>query len=746
MREQQEALLFPISCFSMQTLSPVSPASPSAEPVAKRDGGVSARVFALCILLAAFFGWVIPLIDVKLGNTFLGAQHLAPGAIGTMIVLILIVNPLLRLVQVAPSRRVLMLGVAALCLGLAYLGYSRDIGSGFVLYLGAAGAFFALLGALFGRPMSRNEMLTTYISCLFSCIVPGHGSENFALANTVAPFYFATAENKWLDAISPYIPAWASPVLWADPAQKGAKVLSPAGRAVVDGFYLGSNHIPWAAWLIPMLFWMGFILLSYVMLGCLSIIVRAQWSQNEALSFPLNQLPLEMTEDVDRPLTGLGRFWSNPTMWLGFGAVAVWQLLNGLHIYFPDVPMIQWNIDTGPLFSDRPWNQMGWTPLQIFPIAIGISFLLTSEIGFSLWFFALLVRFQFIGSYLLGYSPNVSGGRDFVTFQTVGAFFAYAALVMWTGRLHYTHIAKRALGLARKGETEREEVISYPLAFWGFVLSLAGVMFITHLLGANWTITCLMWGTYLVMCIGLSRLIVEGGLLYVGNAWYPLNIWTQLTNASPQTWLGASSIAPATLVQGAYMVDMRAFLLPSFVQGWKLAYDNGLQLKRLLALISTVILISLGLGFYRRIEIAYLEGGALAWHPFVAKNGSTIWASSAQSMANGVQNTGWNNWFWLVVGALLTWGMMAARARFAWFPLHPLGYLIPLSYPMLCLWFPIFIGWTCKTLITRFGGNSAYRSARPFFLGLALGDISMMLFWLLIDGWQGRTFHYLVPT
>ena len=730
----------------MQTLSPVSSTSPAAEISKARDLGVTARVFALCVLLAAFFGWVIPLIDVKLGNTFLGAQHLAPGAVGTLLVLLLIVQPLLRLVQLAPARRLALLGAAVLCGALAYFGWSQNIGSGFVFYLGAAGAFFALLGALFGRPMSRNEMLTTYISCLFSCIVPGHGSENFALTSTVAPFYFASAENKWLDSIAPYLPSWATPVLWADPAQHSAKVLSPAGRVVADGFYLGARGIPWAAWIVPMIFWMGFILLSYMMLGCLSIIVRAQWSENEALSFPLNQLPLEMTEDVDRPLAGVSRFFHNPVMWMGFGVAVFWQLLNGLHIYFPDVPMIQWNIDTGPLFSDRPWNQMGWTPLQIFPIAIGVSFLLTSEIGFSLWFFALLMRFQFIGSYLLGYSPNVSGGRDFVTFQTVGAFFAYSALVMWTGRLHYGHIVKRAVGLARQGETERGEVISYPLAFWGFVLSLAGVMFITHAMGANWTITCMLWGTYLVMSIAFSRLIVEGGMLYVGNGWGTMAIWTQLTNASPATWLPAASIAPAALVQGAFMQDMRAFLMPSFVQGWKLAYDNGLHLKRLLGLIITIVLISLGLGFYRRIEIAYLEGGALAWHPYVAKGGSTSWAGLSRSVGTGVQNTGWNNWFWLVVGALLTWGMMAARARFAWFPLHPLGYLIPLSYPMLCLWFPIFIGWSCKTIITRFGGNSSYRAARPFFLGLAVGDIFMMLFWLLIDGWQGRTFHYLVPT
>jgi hypothetical protein len=33
----------------------------------------------------------------------------------------------------------------------------------------------------------------------------------------------------------------------------------------------------------------------------------------------------------------------------------------------------------------------------------------------------------------------------------------------------------------------------------------------------------------------------------------------------------------------------------------------------------------------------------------------------------------------------------------------------------------------------------------PTFLGLTLGDVTMMLFWLCIDGSQGRTYHQLMP-
>jgi hypothetical protein len=45
----------------------------------------------------------------------------------------------------------------------------------------------------------------------------------------------------------------------------------------------------------------------------------------------------------------------------------------------------------------------------------------------------------------------------------------------------------------------------------------------------------------------------------------------------------------------------------------------------------------------------------------------------------------------------------------------------------------------------RFGGSSLYRQVQPLFLGLVMGDVVMMLIWLVIDGWFGRVGHQLMP-
>jgi hypothetical protein len=40
-------------------------------------------------------------------------------------------------------------------------------------------------------------------------------------------------------------------------------------------------------------------------------------------------------------------------------------------------------------------------------------------------------------------------------------------------------------------------------------------------------------------------------------------------------------------------------------------------------------------------------------------------------------------------------------------------------------------------------GTDTYRKLIPAFLGLAVGDVTMIVFWLIVDGFTGRTGHSL---
>ena len=283
---------------------------------------------------------------------------------------------------------------------------------------------------------SREESLTVYICCLFSSLVPGHGAETFVIPNLIAPFYFATRENKWLEWLQPYLKPWLTPALQFD---------GSLNASAVNDWYLGlapGHAISWGAWLVPLAVWMSVVLVSYGMMACLSVILRQQWAQNEALAFPLLRLPLQMVEVPDQRRAGEPSFWRNQLTWWGFGLAFTIQLINGLNLYFPDVPRVPLDLDLNPYFSEPPWNQIDGAFITIYPIVVGVTYLLSSEVAFSLWFGFWLVKFQYIGAYYLGFMPsalpasNLSYGKTFVAFQVQGAFWMYVALVLWTGREH----------------------------------------------------------------------------------------------------------------------------------------------------------------------------------------------------------------------------------------------------------------------------------------------------------------------
>jgi hypothetical protein len=146
-----------------------------------------------------------------------------------------------------------------------------------------------------------------------------------------------------------------------------------------------------------------------------------------------------------------------------------------------------------------------------------------------------------------------------------------------------------------------------------------------------------------------------------------------------------------------------------------------------------------------RIKMGYEHGALTMGSWFFVKVGSQFPAWYTGELINGVQSASWTNAVWMGIGAILTYALMIARSRLMWFPLHPIGLLLSLTWAMEQIWFSIFLGWLIKSLITRFGGVESSRKATPFFLGLALGDIAMILFWLAVDGSLGRMGHHLTP-
>ena len=77
--------------------------------------------------------------------------------------------------------------------------------------------------------------------------------------------------------------------------------------------------------------------------------------------------------------------------------------------------------------------------------------------------------------------------------------------------------------------------------------------------------------------------------------------------------------------------------------------------------------------------------------------------------------------------------LMWARHRFSWWLIHRIGFPIGGNFMMDRVWSSVFIAWTIKVLVLRFGGAPAYRRSQTFFLGMILGEALCSGMWLVID-------------
>jgi hypothetical protein len=121
-----------------------------------------------------------------------------------------------------------------------------------------------------------------------------------------------------------------------------------------------------------------------------------QWEEHERLLYPLTQVPMELSGDDQHAVPLVLR---SPFFWPGFLAAAIPISLRGLHLYFPQVPdpRLQRTVaelfglaPNAPLFPTGPLSAFNGLLAHFYPEMVGIAYLLSREVGFSLWFFLFL--------------------------------------------------------------------------------------------------------------------------------------------------------------------------------------------------------------------------------------------------------------------------------------------------------------------------------------------------------------------
>jgi hypothetical protein len=548
-----------------------------------------------------------------------------------------------------------------------------------------------------------TELATLWVLLLIPSGIPMAGFWRYILPPIASLVYRASPSNRWDTLLLPHAPDW----------------LIVTDAVAVRGFFEGGGGvIPWAAWTKPLSFWVPLGAALLVATVCLAVLIRRQWTEHEHFLFPLVQLPNEL---VQPPSAGqwLPPLLTQKPFWVGFTFSVAFHTLCGLHAYFPAIPAPPKGQRLGDFLTGFPWDAIGGTFLNLYPSAIGLTYLLTTEVAFSLWFFYVLERLLQILFACYGWTGLGYSATDFVQYQQVGAVMGLLVIVSYAARGHWKRVMLKALG--RPTLDDREEPLPYAVAVWGLVLSVIFAFFWLIWRGVSGLLAVSFLAMTLGFYLAASWIASNSGLLMVQMRILPHDpIWATLGSRrfSPR------DVLTSFLLQKAFAYDLRETLMPSLLNAMKMADLCGIQRRPLLLWGVALIALTLPIALLAWLRLAYTYGGVnlepstFQWHtihPYLL---------AVQAVDPGIQPN-WVRTLGMGVGLGIFVSCFALRRQFVNFPLHPMGLIVCRGWAMENFWLMVFFGWLLKAVIVHYGGLRAYKGLRPLFLGLVLGDLVM---------------------
>jgi hypothetical protein len=518
------------------------------------------------------------------------------------------------------------------------------------------------------------------------------------LAILSAPYYGASPENDWEASIHPYLPDWVVP-----------RPDHEAMRWFYEG--LPSGHgIPFGAWIGPLGWLLSLVLAVYFCCFCLVVIFRRQWVEHERLVFPLMEMPRLLMEEGGREVLRAKGFWIGAGVPLG---IILFNIIGFFHLGFPQIPFNQAiNVQFSPEFP-------ALTLMLYFPV-VGFMYLVGTSISFSICFFYLVAVAQEGITNRIGYDVTRPDafvwGMQSLSWQAWGGFVAMVLLSLWMGRGHLRAVCLQVFAGKRTLE-DREEMVSYRTAVWGFAAGLVYILAWLWRSGMDLHLALLFVFGVLVAYYGITRLVVQAGVYFltppVGAQAFALAI--------TGTSIGGHNLVALGLSY-TWFGDVQSVFMPAAAHGAKLNELGSRPRSMAFALgLAAVVGFVANICFVLSLCYKYGAGNFGSWY-FIAGGGAGGMAfDGVVRHFNDPWPTDWNKLFYFGIGMVIYGVLALCQYRFHWWPLHPVGLTVAPLWMTRLIVLSVFLAWISKTAILRYGGVSAYRSARPFFLGLIAG-------------------------
>jgi len=560
------------------------------------------------------------------------------------------------------------------------------------------------------RALERGELLLIYsVICIGSCVC-GHDMLQVFVPMLTWSFKHADAANNWNNVINPNLKQW----------------LFITDADIYKGYYIGQDTIwQWKyikAWLPVTLAWTLFVTtLLYVMM-CINSVLRKQWTDSERLSYPIVQLPLQITSEQAFSPSGIFR---NRLFWMGFLVAGAIDMINSLNYYYPAIPTVltpgfgQSFLDVGQFFKVKPWNAIGWTPISFYPFMIGLGMFMPLDFLFSCIFFYWFWKFERVAAVALAYDQDPR--FPYTENQAFGAYLSFCLYSVWISRSYLAEVVRRAFGRPSSLD-DTNEPMSYRAALIGIVAGVAALVSFANYLGMTWWIGVLFFVMYFALALAITRMRAELGtpvhdLHFTG----PEMIMTRVAGSK-------AFDAQNLTVFGLFFWFNRAYRshpMPHMLEALKLAEQTKTSYRQW-----TAALVGLGgfavfVTFWAILHLMYDYGAE-------GKSRMTFGAEAFNQMNTWLKTPEVGKYPELValwVGFGIAFLLQFLRVRVPWWPLHPLAFAVTSSWEINLVWGPLLLAFIFKSLILRYGGRGGFQRSLPFFIGLMLGQFVVGSLW-----------------
>jgi len=298
---------------------------------------------------------------------------------------------------------------------------------------------------------------------------------------------------------------------------------------------------------------------------------------------------------------------------------------------------------------------------------------------------------------------------------------------LWLARDHLRNVFKKALN-SKYPYDDSQELLSYRFCVVGFLFSVVFLICWLHAVGIAWTVSCVVTISTFLLYMGAARVIAETGVVYFSMPMTPNGVVPFLFGG-PNALDGSSQTAMRLI--DSVRSQNKGMFMPPLVHAIRIGDLIEHHKRRLILGVGLTLVLGIGVAIVFSLYLGYVYG-AFNFNDFPFTRYPPLAYDGLVKALKGEEVWEPKRYLFLVAG-IVTFSLVSiARYRFAWWPLAPIGMVVPPTHAVHSI-FAIFCTWAIKTIIMRIGGVDLYRRMRPLFLGFLVGHALGVLLSFTID-------------